>query len=109
LLAVISAETLVNELPQFAENWIQAMAARKEKQEAPGWLKALAEILIEAEESKASLKSKYQLTKFILSGEPFDTGAQIFQNFALLVDLRNTIVHAKSKDAVMRKDEKSGN
>jgi len=43
-----------------------------------------------------------------LSCEPFDKGAQIFQDFDLLVDLRNVIVHAKSKEAVMRKDERSG-
>ena len=63
-------------------------------------------MLGEAEKSRTSIESKYHLEEFVLSGEPFDKGANPFQTFALLIDARNLIVHAKPLEAVIRKNER---
>ena len=61
----------------------------------PHSIRELADILDEAEESKGSVTLKYLLAKAVLPGEPFDKGAKPFQDFALLVRLRNDVVHMK--------------
>ena len=73
--------------------------------QSPEWTKALCEILTEAEKSRASIEAKFQLANFILAGRTFDKGIVPFQNFALLVDVRNLIVHAKPLEAIVGKDE----
>ena len=98
VFATVSAEAFINELHHTACIWAS-------RPESPEWTKALCEILGEAEKSRSSIESKYQLAKFILSGRAFDKGAAPFQNFALLVDVRNLIVHAKPLDAIVGKDE----
>lgn len=96
LYAVISAEAFINELHHLTRGW--------NKPDAFGWVKALVDLLEEAEKSRASLESKYQLAMFILSGEPFDRGAAPFQEFALLIAVRNLIVHAKPLVATLSKN-----
>ena len=99
LFSTISAEAFINELHYLSYSWADEV-------DSPGWTKALCEMLGESERSRASIESKYHLAKFILSGEPFDKGANPFQTFALLVDVRNLIVHAKPLEAVIRKNER---
>jgi hypothetical protein len=97
LLATISIEAFINELHHIAHNFFTGPSA-------PVQLKVLGDLLEEAERSRASIASKYQLAKFILSGKPFDKGAYPYQDFALLLDVRNLIVHAKPIEAKMQKD-----
>jgi|HubBroStandDraft_2_1064218.scaffolds.fasta_scaffold73442_1 hypothetical protein len=96
VLATISTEAFINELHNGAE--AQSGAA------APGWINALGYMLGEAEKSRASIESKYQLARFILTGQPFDRGVSPSQDFALLISVRNLIVHAKPQDAKVRRD-----
>jgi hypothetical protein len=96
ILATISTEAFINELHHLAHNQSDASAA--------GWVNALSEILNEAEKSRASIESKYQLAKFILTGQPFDRGSSPFQQFSLLVDLRNLIVHVRPQQALLKND-----
>lgn len=96
VLAAISCESFINELAQLAVPGPKA----------PGWLTTLRSILEEAEESHASIESKYLLTKFILTGQPFDKGALPFQDFALLIDVRNMLVHAKPVEANLERNDK---
>jgi len=98
ILAVISCEAFINELPELAKPW-------QESPKSPGWLKGLAAILGEAEESHASIESKYHLAKFVFTGQPFDKGATPFQDFALLIDIRNIMVHAKPLEASLEKND----
>src|SRR5258707_5137203 len=98
LFAAISAETFVNEIEFIAGLNVQTFVT------AP-WLRALSALLEEAEESQASVLSKYQLAKFILSGETFPKGAVPFQDFALLVAIRNLTVHGKSEEAIVEKND----
>jgi hypothetical protein len=73
--------------------------------DAPGWIKALGDILGEAEKSHASIELKYQLAKFTLTGQPFDKGALPFQDFALLIEIRNILVHQKPLEASLEKND----
>lgn len=98
LFSTISTEAFINELHHQSCFWAGEV-------NPPGWTKALCEVLGEAEKARASIESKYHLAKYILSGEPFDRGAAPFQTFALLIDIRNLIVHAKPLEAIVRKNE----
>jgi hypothetical protein len=52
-------------------------------------------LLAEAEAGRESVRFKYQLAKTILSGHPYDKGTQPYQDFDLLIKLRDSIVHPK--------------
>jgi len=54
----------------------------------------------DAEKSRASLESKFVLSRWILAGGKFDRGTQPYQDFALLISLRNDLVHFKATEAV---------
>ncbi len=97
IFAAMSTEAFINELPELASG------AAKNPAE-PGWVRALGEVLGDAEDSRAPIKSKYQLARLVLTGEVFDKGTQPFQDFALLVDVRNLVVHWKPKEAARRKE-----
>jgi hypothetical protein len=58
-------------------------------------LQALSDILEELEEAKASVQAKYRVARRILLGTGYDKGAHPFQDFQILIRLRNAIVHLK--------------
>jgi len=95
VLATISTEAFINELHHGAET--------QSGPTAPGWINALGDVLDEAETSRASIESKYQLARIILTGQPFERGASPFQDFALLISVRNLIVHARPQEAKIQK------
>jgi len=94
----MSTEAFINELQQLATDAAVYNSAE------PGWVKLLAEVLEEAEGARVSVEFKYHIAKLVLSGEAFDRGSQPFQDFALLVSLRNRVVHAKPEKAVRQKE-----
>jgi hypothetical protein len=59
-------------------------------------LVALAAILEDLEESRASLESKFIATKWILAGQAYDKGQQPYQDFKLPIALRNGLIHYRS-------------
>jgi len=93
----MSAEAFINEIPQLA-----AEAAGDSTE--PGWVKAMGEIVGAAEESHAPIESKYHLASLVLTGHVFDKGVQPFQDFKILVDLRNLVVHTKPGEAIRQKE-----
>jgi hypothetical protein len=54
----------------------------------------------DAEKSRASFESKVILGRWILAGEKIDKGVQSYQDFALLMNLRNGLPHFKATPAV---------
>ena len=64
----------------------------------PDVISVLGEFLGDAERSHASLESKFTVGNWILSGKKFDRGTQPYQDFSLLVHLRNDLVHFKASD-----------
>jgi hypothetical protein len=58
----------------------------------------LADVLAAMEDSRGSLEHKLQVARRILCGASFDTGRQPFQDFVLLVEVRNFLMHLKVTD-----------
>jgi hypothetical protein len=98
VVAAISLEAFINEFGGIA-----ALLATLEG--APGWVTTLAEVLDEAENNRASITSKFQLAMLVISGRPFNRSAAPFQDFDLLVRLRNEIVHLKPYETVEETQE----
>jgi predicted transcriptional regulator len=72
--------------------------------EKPTVVTVLAEFLQDAERSHASLESKFALANWILSKKKFDRGVQPYQDFCLLVRLRNDLVHFRVNDVFEEED-----
>src|SRR5882672_4248007 len=89
VFSVLTVEAFVNELAEFASSTTL---------EKPSGIDVLAEFLMDAERSNASLETKLAVSTWILSGKRFERGEQPFQDFALLVRLRNDVVHFKAND-----------
>lgn len=88
IFAPLSVEAFINEVVLQAETGTS-------RQPNPT-LRTFADVLNEMEQSRAPITSKIMMGKFILSGESFDKGENPFQDFALLVKLRNEIVRQKA-------------
>jgi hypothetical protein len=56
----------------------------------------LAAIVGELDQSRASLEAKFWFAKWILSGTNYDKGRHPYQDFKLLIDLRNSLIHLKT-------------
>jgi hypothetical protein len=91
VFAASALEAFINELADFTTQPVYA-----ESPEPP--LPAFAGLMEELEKSRASIVSKFWLGKWVLSAMPYDKGAQPYQDFALLIELRNTLVHSRSLD-----------
>ena len=51
------------------------------------------------EQDRASVKLKYLLASKLLPGEPLQKGASPYQDFSLLIDMRNDFAHPRAQDA----------
>ena len=89
VFSVLTLEAFLNELAEYALT---------SDMEQPPVIDVLAEFLRDAEESNASLETKFAVGSWILTGKAFERGKQPFQDFALLVRLRNDIIHFKAND-----------
>lgn len=97
IYAPMSIETFMNELVFHATQYgIKKPGPR---------LQAFADVLTEMEESKTQIKTKVQMGKFILTGESFDKGKYPYQDFDLLVNLRNEIIHQKAHEELAFDDQ----
>lgn len=88
VFSVIAIEAFFNEIADYATRMGQGMT-----QAAPELL--FSDVMSDAEEAHASLESKLTLAKWILSGKRVNRGDKVFQDFKLLVRLRNDLVHTK--------------
>lgn len=90
-LAATSFEAFLNDLADFV-----MMLYR---QDEPWELRAFAEICALLEEKRQSVMTRLEVGIFILSHEPVDRGSQPFQDFDLLMALRNGFVHKRPESA----------
>ncbi len=63
----------------------------------PKSVSAFADALREIEENRGSVKLKYMVARTILTGNTYNKGASPYQEFALLIELRNALVHMETK------------
>lgn len=66
----------------------------------PDSIKSFASLVFEVEQFHGSIILKFLLANEVFTGRTYDKGAQPYQDFALLIELRNAIVHIKSREEV---------
>jgi hypothetical protein len=93
VFAVVALEAFMNEMTEYANESVSTLP-----QAVPPEVKLFAQVMSDAEESRAKLESKLSLGKWILSGKTLDRGAQPYQDLGLLIRLRNDLVHFKPND-----------
>jgi hypothetical protein len=106
VLAAASAEAFINELTELMAMKTPMLAHRGPS--LPPALSAFADALTEIEESRGSTNLKYLMASQTLGGKMFDKGGQPYQDFALLMTLRNDIMHLKPKDVFEEKAREDG-
>jgi len=93
LIAIVfsaaAVEAFINDLEELAAGTGGSKGTDHPK------IRLLADVLSEAEESKASARLKYFLIGSVLKGEPFKKGAQPWQDLELLLKLRDAVVHSR--------------
>jgi hypothetical protein len=89
VFSVIGAEAFINETAELASDMIPG------EESEPRKLKAFVDFIKQAEEAHGSLEFKYHIARWVFSGEVPDKGINPYQDFDLLVDVRNTLVHFK--------------
>jgi hypothetical protein len=88
VMSAASTEAFVNEFAEYAPGVYSSF-------EAPPALTTCVQVLRELEESRVPVTTKYLIATQVLDGKGFNTGAPPYQDFKLLIDLRNAIMHIK--------------
>jgi hypothetical protein len=100
VLSVISFEALLNEMvelasgPQYASN-------------EPEEVKAFGAILEDLEQQKAQIDVKVQVAYYIFERQRLDRGGLPYQDFDLLIKIRNALVHKKPEKWSMATEEEA--
>lgn len=85
-------EAFFNELPEMLSLFPELL-----KDESPQVL-TYVRLADEIETNKGSMKLKYLLSYSILSGRPCNKGGSPYQDFSLLIEARNLLMHMKPSD-----------
>lgn len=91
VFSVAAVEAFLNEATEMAVDFSDLPSE-------PQVVSAFAECMRDAENSRASLESKFALANWVLAGKRLNKGAQPYQDFALMVHLRNGLVHFKGNE-----------
>ena len=91
--AIIFSAIAAEAFPNDFVGWCTPIMAFKQKYEKH--IAASVQLLRQAESDRMQVKTKYQMMYYALCGEPIETGNKPYQDFALLIDLRNDLVHHK--------------
>jgi hypothetical protein len=91
VFAAAALEAFLSETAYLAE-------FAEQKAPTPGVVSAFAQVMEDAEESKASIESKFHLAHLTLTGNAYDRGIAPYQDFSLLIAARNALVHFKSRE-----------
>lgn len=86
VFAVISLEAFLNEATEVAQDVQQVKSE-------PETVAAFAQLMEDSE--RLPLDTKFKLSTWLLTGKRADIGKQPYQDFLLLVGLRNALVHFK--------------
>jgi hypothetical protein len=94
VFAAASLEALINEVSELAELEVQ-VATENDRRDSDEPLRAFAEAMSEVERSRGTIQLKFIVASLILKGRPYRKGLQPFQDFSLLMTLRNAIMHQR--------------
>jgi hypothetical protein len=102
VFAAASLEAFLSEsayLAEFSQRLVNVGAGLGQPRvPEPDVVSAFAQVMDDAEDSKASLDSKFHLANLVLTGKAYDKSAAPYQDFPLLLAARNALVHFKSKE-----------
>ena len=70
----------------------------------PAEMHAALDILKDLEKDKVQLKVKYSILYYVLSRTPIPKGDLVYQDFSLLIDIRNHLAHYKATATAQRTD-----
>jgi hypothetical protein len=98
VFAAASLEAFLNESVYLAENTRCASPI----------VSAFAQVMADAEESRAQIQSKFQLGNLVLTGETYEKGAAPYQDFSDLFAVRNLLMHGKSNELFLTVTDKPG-
>lgn len=85
VLSVVALESFINELGEHASIEQDCDA-----------VKCFASLMTELEDAQERLRVKYQLGYFVLSGTACPMNAQPWQDFSMLIRVRNKLVHNRA-------------
>jgi hypothetical protein len=94
VFSVAALEGFINEAAELA-----TLPAPPGIQPSPPAVKTFARLVEEVERSRGNLQLKFLRARHAFMGEMYDTGSLPFQDFALLVDLRNALMHYRSLES----------
>jgi hypothetical protein len=97
ILSVIGFEAFLNEMVELASG----------PGNKPEEVKAFGAILEDLEQQKASIEVKVQVVYYIFKRQRLDKGRLPYQDFDLLIKIRNALVHKKPEKWSMVTDEES--
>jgi hypothetical protein len=106
--AIISVVFAASALEAFINERVDWAVQLCNEQDEPEVVRTFASVLTEAENSRASLESKYKLARWILTGKGYDQGTNPYQDFSLLISLRNSLVHLKPANTLLKRFEGKG-
>ena len=92
VFAAAAGEAFINEIGELAA---QSSGLLSELGPEPAQVQNLARLLSEVEDARGTTNLKFLLGKLALTGKTFDKGANPYQDFAILIDLRNSLMHLK--------------
>jgi hypothetical protein len=90
VFSVVGSEAFINEAIELASLSSQESLT----------IAAFAEMGAQVEDSHGTMELKYQVAKWVFSGESFDKGTNPYQDFLLLIQTRNALVHYKQLDKI---------
>lgn len=96
LFSAIAAEAFPNDLSQMLQIFAKCGTL-------PEPLAAARDLLPEFEQQKLQIRSKYQMLFYVLRGQSLNLGELPYQDFDLLITLRNELVHPKA--GLVRRDQ----
>jgi len=86
VFSMIALESFVNEMTEQAQNMSPTQ---------PAEVSTFAQMMGDADDDHASIDFRVRLAHWIMTGRMMDRGSQPYQDFALLIWLRNDLVHTR--------------
>ena len=88
IFSFIGIESFINILAEVASGSLLSL-------KTPPSIITLGKILNELDTTGNSLANKYQITRFVLTGELYDKGTLPYQDFECLIKIRNSLIHSR--------------
>lgn len=89
VFAAVSLEAFLNELIGLSQDYHEYFDNQ------PPVISSFAQLMSELEKIQGSIETRYNMAHWLITGRPYDKASQPYQNFRLLFQVRNDLVHFK--------------